>query len=86
MAKPRPDLDKLSIPKAKAAAAVPFATEAKPGAGSKSLTVRLSHDDYWRLRDYCAQRERQTGKRVTHQDAMVMGLHCLLAKEGQQAA
>jgi hypothetical protein len=79
MAKPKPDLDKLSIPKAKAAAAIPFAAEAKPG--SKSLTVRLSHDDYWRLRDYCAQRERQSGERMTHQDAMVMGLHCLLAKE-----
>jgi hypothetical protein len=85
MAKPRPDIDKLSIPKAKAAAAVPFAAESTPG-GTKSLTVRLSHADYWALRDYCAQHERQTGERLTHQDVMVRGLHGLLAKEGQRAA
>lgn len=82
MAKPRGNLDKLSISKTAAAAAVPFATaveEKVPNGGSKSLTVKLSLRDYWALRDFCAQRERTTGKRLTHQDAMIMGLHRLLA-------
>jgi hypothetical protein len=45
---------------------------------SKSLTVKLPLRDYWALRDFCTQRERATGKRLTHQDAMIMGLHKLL--------
>lgn len=82
MPKPRGNLDALSIPKTAAAAAVPFAAAAEekivPDGGSKSLTVKLSLRDYWALRDFCAQRERTTGKRLTHQDAMILGLHKLL--------
>jgi hypothetical protein len=87
MAKPRASLDELSIPKPAAAAVVPFAepvrtdpmpAQAGPG---KSLTVKLTSDDYWALRDFCTQRERTTGKRLTHQEAMVMALHCLLRQE-----
>jgi hypothetical protein len=83
MAKPRADMTKLSVPKAAAAAAMPFtrAEEARPVVGeSKSLTVRLNLRDYWALRDFCAQHERQTGERLTHQEAMVRGLRCLLGK------
>jgi hypothetical protein len=83
MAKPRVDMTKLSVPKAAAAAAVPFiqTEETRPVIGeSKSLTVRLNLRDYWALRDFCAQHERQTGERLTHQEAMVRGLHCLLGK------
>jgi hypothetical protein len=83
MAKPRADMTKLSVPKAAAAAAVPFtrAEEVRPVVGeSKSLTVRLNLRDYWALRDFCSQHERQTGERLTHQEAMVRGLHCLLEK------
>ena len=83
MTKPRADMTKLSVPKAAAAAAVPFsrAEEPTPTIGeSKSLTVRLNRHDYWALRDFCAQHERQTGERLTHQDAMVRGLHCLLER------
>jgi hypothetical protein len=81
MAKPRGNLDRPSIPKTAAAAAVPFAAVAEEPAqhgGSKSLTVKLSLRDYWALRDFCTQRERASGKRLTHQDAMIMGLHKLL--------
>jgi hypothetical protein len=84
MPKPRVDMDKLGIPKATASAAVPFAKPpaSAPGLG-KSLTVKLEAADYWALRDYCTQQERATGKRVTHQDAMVAALRGLL---GRQAA
>jgi hypothetical protein len=86
MAKPRVDMDKLGIPKAAAAAAVPFAKPPTPepalnppvvGSG-KSLTVKLEAADYWALRDYCTQQERATGQRVTHQQVMVNALRALL--------
>ena len=83
MAKPRADLDKLGIPKSAASAAVPFAKpppERAPAGGPKSLTVKLEAADYWALRDYCTQRERETGQRVTHQEVMVMALHTLLGR------
>ena len=85
MPKPRVDLDRLSIPKATASAAVPFVKapdrEMTPPGGPKSLTVKLTSEDYWALRDFCTQRERTTGKRLTHQEAMVLALHCLLRQE-----
>jgi hypothetical protein len=85
MAKPRASLDTLSIPKTTASAVVPFAepvhTDPVPAGAGKSLTVKLTSGDYWALRDFCTQRERTTGKRLTHQEAMVMALHCLLKKQ-----
>jgi hypothetical protein len=85
MVKPRASLDTLSIPKAAASAVVPFAeparTDLAPAGVGKSLTVKLTSEDYWALRDFCTQRERTTGKRLTHQEAMVMALHCLLRQE-----
>jgi hypothetical protein len=86
MAKPRVDMDKLDIPKAAAAAAVPFAKppaatqEPAPLGSGKSLTVKLEAADYWALRDYCTQQERATGQRVTHQQVMVAGLLALLGR------
>ena len=85
MAKPRASLDTLSIPKTTASAVVPFAepvhTASVPAGVGKSLTVKLTSEDYWALRDFCTQRERTTGKRLTHQEAMVMALHCLLKQQ-----
>jgi hypothetical protein len=84
MAKPRVDMDRLSIPKAAASAAVPFAPppspEPAPPGGGKSLTVKLEATDYWALRDYCTQQERATGQRVTHQQVMVTALRALLGR------
>ena len=85
MAKPRASLDTLSIPKTTASAVVPFAepvhTDPVPAGAGKSLTVKLTSGDYWALRDFCTQRERTTGKRLTHQEAMVMALHYLLKQQ-----
>jgi len=77
-------MDRLSIPKAAASAAVPFAgspsAEPAPLAGGKSLTVKLDASDYWALRDYCTQQERASGQRVTHQQVMVTALRALLGR------
>jgi len=81
-------MSNLRVPKAAAESSVPVARtdEAKAaGEGSKSLTVRLTLRDYWALRDFCAQHERQTGDRLTHQDALVRGLHCPLEREREAA-
>jgi hypothetical protein len=83
MAKPRGNLEKLNISKTAAAAAVPFSKPAgtqAPVGEPRALTVRLNATDYWKLRDFCAQRERTTGQRFTHQEAMVAALHCLLER------
>jgi hypothetical protein len=84
MPKPRGDLDKPSIRKAPASAAVPLPQPQERAemavGGPKSLTVKLTAVDYWALRDFCTQQERQTGRRVTHQEAMVVALHKLLGK------
>jgi hypothetical protein len=81
---PSRDLDKLSVRKAAAAPSFskPAERPAAPAGGPKSLTVKLDADRYWALRDFCAKRERETGLRVTHQDAMVMALDRLLRRGG----
>jgi hypothetical protein len=82
---PSRNLDKLSVRKAAAAPpsfSKPAERLAAPAGGPKSLTVKLDADRYWALRDFCAKRERETGLRVTHQDAMVLALDGLLKREG----
>lgn len=83
-------MGQLRIAKGAAQAAVPFSAVSEPAptpvGEPKSLTVKISAEDYWALRDYCAQQGRKTGKRVTHQDVMVEGLHRVLGKHrGREA-
>lgn len=85
--KPDADLGSMAISKAKAADTTPFSPAARPVAlapanvgGVKSLTVKLDGDTYSVLRDYCYERERATGTRLTHQQVMVQALKDLLAK------
>jgi hypothetical protein len=49
--------------------------------GSKALTVRLSADDYWALRKYCAAREQQLRRRVSNQDALVDAVRQVLRRQ-----
>jgi hypothetical protein len=82
---PSRSLDKLSRRKPEPAVAVPPAKQAElpaaPAGGPKSLTVKLDVGRYWALRDFCTRRERETGQRLTHQDAMVLALDRLLERE-----
>ena len=93
---PKPDLGSMALTKAKAAGTVPFsAAEAPPtvrqppppptAGESKSLTIKLSAADYARLRDLCIERERELGRRVTHQEVMVEAFHALLGNRREVA-
>jgi hypothetical protein len=68
MARPKADLDSLAVPK--------DASDARPSAGpatlepknyAHTLSLRLTADQYRRLRRYVADQEDKTGKRATHQ-------------------
>jgi hypothetical protein len=69
MARPKADLDSLAVPKGgdepRAAAAGPDAPGPKNYA--HTLSLRLTADQYRRLRRYVADQEDKTGKRATHQ-------------------
>ncbi|HUB49910.1 MAG TPA: hypothetical protein VMB73_33475 [Acetobacteraceae bacterium] len=69
MARPKADLDSLAVPKdggdARPAASGPEATAPKNYA--HTLSLRLTADQYRRLRRYVADQEDKTGKRATHQ-------------------
>ena len=84
--RPGADLGTMAISKAKAADTVPFAaaTLATPSVGGsvKSLTVKLESDLYAALRTYCYEQERNTGKRLTHQEVMVNALKAFLDNPG----
>ena len=83
----KPDLGAMAMPKAKAAATVPFSDgdptaaavpSAEPAPSAKSLTIKLEGPLYAALRSYCHQKEVERGQRVTHQEVMVEGLRKLL--------
>jgi hypothetical protein len=68
MARPKADLDSLAVPK--------DAGDTRPGASGETLapkgyahtlSLRLTADQYRRLRRYVADQEDKTGKRATHQ-------------------
>lgn len=79
--RPKTDLDSLSVPKGDAAPAV-----LSEGAGAKgyahTLSLRLTAEQYRRLRRYVADQEDKTGKRTTHQAIIEAALGEYLAKRG----
>jgi hypothetical protein len=82
-ARARADLSGLGISKQAAAEVVPFEPSVEPAASageSRALTVRVSGADYRALRDYCIDRERQTGQRFTHQQAITLAIRQLLGR------
>jgi hypothetical protein len=53
----------------------------------KAITVKLSDPDYWALHEYCLERGRKLGRRVTHQEAAVQAIQRLVAvKRGKAEA
>jgi hypothetical protein len=83
--RPEGDLGSMAISKAKAAETVPFSATAAPiapapAAEDKSLTVKLKGSRYAALRAYCMEHEQSTGKKLSHQEVMVMALDDYLAK------
>jgi hypothetical protein len=66
MARPKADLNSLTVPKGDTGSSA-----APPTSGAKgyahTLSLRLTADQYRRLRRYVADQEEKTGKRATHQ-------------------
>lgn len=81
----RPDLDSLVVPKGGENASVEPPAMADAG-GSKgyahTLSLRLTADQYRRLRRFVADQEDRTGKRITHQAIIEAALDDHLTKLG----
>jgi hypothetical protein len=79
----RPDLDALIVPKGTEATQ---STTAPAEGGAKgyahTLSLRLTADQYRRLRRYVADQEEKTGKRATHQAIIETALDEYLTKAG----
>jgi len=65
--RPKGDLDALTVPKD-----TPAAPDRPPGEGvpknyAHTLSLRLTADQYRRLRRFVAAEEDRTGRRITHQ-------------------
>lgn len=65
----RPDLDSLVVPKGAEIAPVTHAGggEAASKGYAHTLSLRLTAEQYRRLRRFVADQEDKTGKRITHQ-------------------
>jgi hypothetical protein len=83
MARPKVDLDALIVPKATEEVR-PAPAPAAPGQGSKSyahtLSLRLTAEQYRRLRRFVADEEEKTGRRATHQAIIETALDEYLTK------
>lgn len=79
----RPDLDSLVVPKG----AQPEASVASPETGlakgyAHTLSLRLTADQYRRLRRFVADQEDKTSKRITHQGVIEVALDEYLTRMG----
>jgi hypothetical protein len=79
----RPDLDALIVPKG---GEPPASTVAPADGGQKgyahTLSLRLTAEQYRRLRRFVAGQEEKTGKRATHQTIIETALDEYLTKAG----
>jgi hypothetical protein len=79
----RPDLDALIVPKGGES---PSSATALTDGGAKgyahTLSLRLTADQYRRLRRFVADQEEKTGKRATHQAIIEAALDDYLTKAG----
>jgi hypothetical protein len=77
----RPDLDSLVVPKG-GDSPVPVAADAPVKGYAHTLSLRLTAEQYRRLRRYVADQEDKTGKRITHQAVIEAALDEHLTKLG----
>jgi hypothetical protein len=79
--RPNTDLDALTVPKSEvqtAAAPQPVATKGY----AHTLSLRLTADQYRRLRRFVAREEERTGQRLTHQALIETAISDWLDKHG----
>ena len=81
----RPDLDALIVPKGADQGGGALEPSADLGASKSyahTLSLRLTSDQYRRLRRFVADQEDKSGKRVTHQGIIEAALDTHLSKHG----
>ena len=81
MARPKADLDALTVPKDTPTASS-ATVEQGPRAYAHTLSLRLTEDQYRRLRRYVASQEDRTGRRMTHQAIIEAALAEWLGRQG----
>ena len=79
----RPDLDALIVPKgSEPVASTAAMAEGRAKGYAHTLSLRLTAEQYRRLRRFVADQEEKTGKRATHQAIIETALDDYLSKEG----
>jgi hypothetical protein len=79
----RPDLDALIVPKGtEATQSTTHPADSVAKGYAHTLSLRLTADQYRRLRRYVADQEEKTGKRATHQAIIETALDDYLTKAG----
>jgi len=79
----RPDLDALIVPKGSEPIPSTAATaEGRAKGYAHTLSLRLTAEQYRRLRRFVADQEEKTGKRATHQAIIETALDDYLNKAG----
>jgi hypothetical protein len=81
----RPDLDSLVVPKGVTAAAdyTGGGEAGSPKGYAHTLSLRLTTEQYRRLRRFVAEQEDRTGKRITHQAIIETALDEYLTKRSE---
>jgi hypothetical protein len=78
----RPDLDSLIVPKGSEPPSSSTAAEGGAKGYAHTLSLRLTADQYRRLRRFVAEQEEKRGKRATHQAIIETALDEYLTKAG----
>jgi len=78
----RPDLDALVVPKGDAPPMPSQPDDTGPKGYAHTLSLRLTAEQYRRLRRFVADQEDKTGKRATHQAIIEAALDAHLTKMG----
>jgi len=82
MLRPKADLDSLTVSKVAGGPASPSSVTSAGKGYAHTLSLRLTADQYRRLRRYVADQEDRTGKRVTHQAIIEAALDEHLNRQG----
>jgi hypothetical protein len=79
----RPDLDALIVPKGAEPSPASLGVHTEGAKGyAHTLSLRLTAEQYRRLRRYVADQEEKTGRRATHQAIIETALEAYLTQAG----
>jgi hypothetical protein len=78
----KPDLDSLIVPKGDEPMQAAAPTEGAGKGYAHTLSLRLTAEQYRRLRRFVADQEEKTGRRITHQSFIEASIEERLTKLG----